>query len=156
MKKIVAETYCPNAKISIAVARFNNFINENLLSGAIDILKRVGNVKNENIEIFWLPGSYELPMIVKELVKTNKYNGIIVLGTIIKGDTFHFEYIAKETYLSLSNITLNSNIPISLGILTTKNIEQAIERSGSKSGNYGAQAAITLLEMINLIKYIRG
>lgn len=156
MKEINAQTYCPNAKIAIAIARFNDFINKNLLSGAVDILIRIGNIKNENIDIIWLPGAYELPIIVRELIKKNKYDGIIVLGTIIKGETYHFEYVSKEAYLGLSNIISNSNIPISCGILTTKNIEQAIKRSGCKSGNYGSHAAMTILEMINLIKYIRG
>lgn len=156
MKIISSELFCPNAKIAIAVSRFNYFITNNLLNGAIDALKRLGQVKENNIDLIWLPGSYELPMIVNELVKKNKYDAIIALGAIIRGETNHFNYIANSVISGLCQINLKSKIPISCGILTTNNTNQAIERSGVKEGNYGFQSAITILEMINLLKKIRS
>lgn len=156
MQIIQAKLSCPISKIAIAISRFNNFINTNLLNGAIDILKRIGNIKEENITVIWVPGAYELPIVVNELSQTHKYEAIIVLGTIIRGDTSHFKYIGAESNRSLSNIILKHKIPIALGILNTNDINQAIERAGSKSGNYGAQAAMTALEMINLLKLIRS
>lgn len=155
MEIISVGYFCPNSKIAIAIARFNDFINKNLLNGALDILTRLGQIKDENITIVWLPGSYELPMVVNELVKKNKFDAIIALGTIIKGTTNHFTHVSNTANSGLSNVILNSEIPISFGILTTNNVEQAIERSGIKENNYGSKAAMTVLEMINLIKYIK-
>lgn len=156
MKTISAELLCPKAKIAITVSRFNYIITKNLLNSAIDTLKRLGQIKDENITVVWLPGAYELPLIINELIKVNKYDAIIALGAIIRGKTDHFNYVANSVNSGLSNLNLNNNIPISFGILTTNNIEQAIERSGIKDGNYGSQAAMTILEMINLIKYIQS
>lgn len=156
MKTISADLLCPNARIAITVSRFNYIITKNLLNSAIDTLKRLGQIKDENITVVWLPGAYELPLIINELIKVNKYDAIIALGAIIRGKTDHFNYVANSVNSGLSNLNLNNNIPISFGILTTNNIEQAIERSGIKDGNYGSQAAMTILEMINLIKYIQS
>lgn len=156
MQTISAELLCPKAKIAITVSRFNYIITKNLLNSAIDTLKRLGQIKDENITVVWLPGAYELPLIINELIKVNKYDAIIALGAIIRGKTDHFNYVANSVNSGLSNLNLNNNIPISFGILTTNNIEQAIERSGIKDGNYGSQAAMTILEMINLIKYIQS
>lgn len=156
MKTISADLLCPNARIAITVSRFNYIITKNLLNSAIDTLKRLGQIKDANITVVWLPGAYELPLIINELIKVNKYDAIIALGAIIRGKTDHFNYVANSVNSGLSNLNLNNNIPISFGILTTNNIEQAIERSGIKDGNYGSQAAMTILEMINLIKYIQS
>lgn len=155
MKEIKTNLLCKNKKIAIAIAKFNYFINKNLLNGAIDTLKNIGQIKDENITVVWLPGSYEIPMIVKTLLKTKKYDGIIALGSVIKGKTLHYKYIFQAVSIGLSNIILNNDIPVSLGILITKTIEEAIERSGIKT-NYGIQAAMTILEMINLIKHIKN
>lgn len=156
MHIIQAKLSCPDSKIAIAIARVNSFININLLNGAIDVLKRVGNIKEKNITVVWLPGAYELPIIIDELSQTNKYEAIIALGTIIRGETSHFKFISNAANRGLSNIILKHKIPVSLGLLHTDNINQAIDRSGNKLGNYGSHAAMTALEMINLLKLIRS
>lgn len=155
MKIINEKITVKNGKIAIVIARFNNFINENLLSGAIDTLKRIGKIKSKNITIIKVPGSFEIPIIIKNLIKFHKYDAIITLGTIIKGETEHYKYIAKQTSNGILKISIKKNIPISFGILITKNIEQAIERSGTKMGNKGSEAALCVLEMINIIKKIK-
>ena len=141
--------------ISIIISRFNEFINQNLLNGAVDTLKRIGQIKEENILVIKVPGAYELPLIAKNIANLKKYNAIIALGTIIKGNTSHSIYISQEVSAGLAKVSLKHNIPISFGILTTDNIEQAIERSGSKMGNKGIEAALCALEMINIIKKIK-
>ncbi|BAC24609.1 ribH [Wigglesworthia glossinidia endosymbiont of Glossina brevipalpis] len=143
-----------NSKIAIIISRFNSFINKNLLDGAIDSLKRIGRLKSENISIFWVPGVCEIPIIVNFLSKQNKYNGLITLGTVIQGKTFHHELISKDFNNIIFNISIKKNIPISVGVLYTRNINQAIERSGTKLGNKGSDAALSVLEMINLLKII--
>ncbi|QCI26197.1 6,7-dimethyl-8-ribityllumazine synthase [Buchnera aphidicola] len=154
MKIIQSDIISKDAKIAIIVPRFNNFININLLNGAIDILNRMGQVKNENITIIKIPGSYEIPIIANILTHKCKYHGIIALGTIIKGETIHFHTLSSDITTKISNISIKTNIPIALGILMTENIEQAIHRSGAKLGNKGSEAALTILEMINVIKNI--
>ncbi|CUR53762.1 6,7-dimethyl-8-ribityllumazine synthase [Serratia symbiotica] len=156
MKIIEGNIINPDAHIAIAIVRFNNFINKNLLQGACDTLKRIGQIKEENITIVWIPGSYELPLIIRLLAITNKYDAIIALGTIIRGNTTHYQHIAHETSAGICNISLNTEIPITFGILTTDNIEQAIERAGTKLGNKGSEAALAALEMINIIKHIKN
>ncbi|CNI18326.1 6,7-dimethyl-8-ribityllumazine synthase [Yersinia mollaretii] len=146
----------PNARVAIAIARFNNFINNSLLEGAIDALKRVGQVSDDNITVVWVPGAYELPMVANVLANTNRYDAVIALGTVIRGGTAHFEYVAGEASSGLANVAMNSDIPVAFGVLTTESIEQAIERAGTKAGNKGAEAALTALEMINVIKAIKG
>lgn len=153
IKGIVA---APQARVAIAIARFNNFINDSLLEGAVDALERIGQVSNDNITIVWVPGAYELPLTTKALVETNKYDAVIALGTVIRGGTAHFEYVAGECSSGLSHVAMNSEVPVTFGVLTTENIEQAIERAGTKAGNKGAEAALTALEMINVIKAIKG
>ncbi|VFP80282.1 6,7-dimethyl-8-ribityllumazine synthase [Candidatus Erwinia haradaeae] len=155
MNLIEATTNAPYARIVLVVARFNNFISECLLSGAIDVLKRIGQVQDDNITVVWVPGAYELPLIVKLLAKTEKYDAVIALGVVIQGSTPHFGIIAGEASSGLANISMHSNIPVSFGVLTTKNIEQAINRAGAKRGNKGAEAALTALEMINILKVIK-
>ncbi|AWH89745.1 6,7-dimethyl-8-ribityllumazine synthase [Limnobaculum parvum] len=146
----------PQARVAIAIARFNNFINDSLLEGAIDALKRIGQVSDSNITVVWVPGAYELPLAVRSLADTGRYDAIIALGTVIRGGTAHFEYVAGECSSGLSRVAMESQIPVSFGVLTTENIEQAIERAGTKAGNKGAEAAMTALEMINVIKAIKA
>ncbi|MFT8210663.1 MAG: 6,7-dimethyl-8-ribityllumazine synthase [Symbiopectobacterium sp.] len=144
----------PDARIAIAIARFNHFINDSLLEGAIDALKRIGQVKDENITVVWVPGAYELPMTARALAKSG-YDAVVALGTVIRGGTAHFEYVAGECSSGLAHVAMNSDIPVTFGVLTTESIEQAIERAGTKAGNKGAEAALTALEMINVLKDIK-
>ncbi|AEH22222.1 6,7-dimethyl-8-ribityllumazine synthase [Thermodesulfobacterium geofontis OPF15] len=140
-------------KIGIVVSRFNIFITQKLLEGALDTLRR-HKVSEENIYITWVPGAFEIPLIAKKLAETKKFDAILCLGTIIRGATPHFEYIAAETSKGIAQVMLETGIPVIFGILTTDTIEQAIERAGTKAGNKGAEAALAALEMINLIKKI--
>ena len=137
-------------RVGIAVSRFNSFITDKLLDGALDALKRNG-VKKDNIEILKTPGSFELPLVVKSMAKAKKYDAIVCLGAVIKGDTPHYDYIASEVTKGLASVSLEFEVPISFGVLTTDNLEQAIERAGTKSGNKGFDAAMTAIEMANLI-----
>lgn len=146
----------PQARVAITIARFNDFINDSLLDGAIDALKRIGQVSDSNITVVWVPGAYELPLAAQTLADTGKYDAIIALGTVIRGGTAHFEYVAGGASTGLSGVAINSKIPVSFGVLTTESIEQAIERAGTKAGNKGAEAAMTALEMINVIKAIKS
>ncbi|MGP1939536.1 MAG: 6,7-dimethyl-8-ribityllumazine synthase [Arsenophonus sp. ET-DL9-MAG3] len=155
MKIIKGTIAAPKARIAIAVARFNHFINNTLLEGAIDTLERIGRVIKENITVVWIPGAYELPLTIKILAETKKYDAIIALASVIRGETQHFKYVIGECITGLSNITIKNNIPVSFGVLTVENIEQAIERAGTKSGNKGADAALTALEMVNIINLIK-
>ncbi|QJC32738.1 6,7-dimethyl-8-ribityllumazine synthase [Enterobacteriaceae endosymbiont of Donacia semicuprea] len=154
MKIIDENIIAPNAIIAIVISRFNIFINKNLLCATIDTLQRTGMVQKKNITICWVPGSYEIASVIKLLIQKNFYDGIIAIGTIIKGKTSHFKYLSQEVCSQISNLSIKNNIPVSFGILTTNNIEQAIERSGIKV-NRGAEAALTLLEMINIFKSIQ-
>ncbi|MCK3657283.1 6,7-dimethyl-8-ribityllumazine synthase [Pasteurellaceae bacterium Pebbles2] len=154
MKVLEGVLSAPNAKIAVVVARFNHFINDSLVDGAVDALKRVGQVKEENITLVKVPGAYELPLAVRRLANTKKFDAIVALGTVIRGGTAHFEYVAGEASSGLGNVALNADIPVAFGVLTTENIEQAIERAGTKAGNKGAEAALVALEMINLLNQI--
>ena len=156
MNVIEAAVATPDARIALVIARFNNFINDSLLSGAIDALKRIGQVKDENITVVWVPGAYELPLTARALANAGKHDAIVALGTVIRGGTAHFEYVAGEASSGLASVAMNSDIPVTFGVLTTENIEQAIERAGTKAGNKGAEAALTALEMINVLKAIKA
>lgn len=155
IKIIEGDLITQNSNIAILVPRFNNFINQNLLHGAIDILNRIGKIKNKNITVITIPGSYEIPIIANIISASLKYDGIIALGTIIKGETVHFNTLTSDITTQISNISIKNNIPISLGIIMTENIEQAMHRSGTKLGNKGSEAALAILEMINVIKILR-
>lgn len=155
MNIIESDVIANTSKIAIVVSRFNRFINKNLLEGALDILQRVGHVKDENITVIWVPGAYELPLITRVIAISHKYDAIVVLGTIIRGLTMHFEFISKECSSSISNIAVSNTLPIGFGLLTTDNISQAIERSGIKNNNKGSEAALAVLEMINILKIIK-
>ena len=140
-------------KIGIVVARFNEFITSKLLSGALDNLKRE-NVNEKDIEVAWVPGAFEIPFITKKLVATNKYDGVITLGSVIRGSTSHYDLVCNEVAKGVGHISLNSDIPVMFGVITTEDIDQAIERAGSKAGNKGSDCAQGLLEMIDLTKQI--
>lgn len=138
-------------KFGIVVGRFNEFIGSKLLGGAIDGLKRHG-VKDEEIEVAWAPGAFEIPLVANKMAKSNKYDAVICLGAVIKGSTPHFDYVCAEVSKGVASVSLASEIPVIFGVLTTDNIEQAIERAGTKSGNKGYDAAVTAIEMANLLK----
>ena len=140
-------------KIAIVLSRFNSFFTERLLEGATDCLLR-HEVNDNDITVVRVPGAFEIPIICQKLAKTDKYDGIITLGAVIRGETPHFDYVAAEVSKGIANVSLNTNVPIAFGVLTTDTIEQAESRSGTKSGNKGFDAAMTILEMINVIDSI--
>jgi 6,7-dimethyl-8-ribityllumazine synthase len=140
-------------RFGIVVARFNEFITGKLLSGAQDSLKRHG-VNDEDVEIAWVPGSFEIPLLAKKLAESKKYNAVICLGTVIRGATPHFEYIAAEVAKGVAHVGLETGVPVVFGVITSDTIEQAIERAGTKAGNKGFDAATTAIEMANLLRSI--
>ena len=140
-------------KIGIVCARFNEFIVSKLLGGAIDGLVRHG-ISEENIDVAWVPGAFEIPLICEKMVKTGKYDAVIALGTVIRGSTSHYDYVCNEVSKGVAQVGLQAGVPVMFGILTTENIEQAIERAGTKAGNKGYDCAVGAIEMINLIKAI--
>lgn len=142
-----------DARYAIAVGRFNSFVVESLLDGALDALKRHG-VSDGNITIIRVPGAWELPLIAKRLAGSGKYDAIIALGAVIRGGTPHFDYVAGECAKGLGVVSLDSGLPVSFGVLTVDSIEQAIERSGTKAGNKGADAAMVAIEMISVLKAV--
>ncbi len=151
MKTIQGNFNAKDLKFGIITSRFNEFIGSKLLSGAKDGLLRHGAEEN-NIEMVWVPGSFEIPLMAKKMAKTGNYNAIICLGAIIRGSTPHFDFVASEAAKGVAMAGIETEIPIAFGILTTDNIEQAIERSGTKAGNKGFDAAMTAIEMANLMK----
>ncbi|MBK1973005.1 6,7-dimethyl-8-ribityllumazine synthase [Campylobacter sp. TTU-622] len=138
-------------KIAIINARFNHIITDRLVEGAQDAFLRHGG-REENLDLILVPGAFELPFILKKAIQSNKFDAICCLGAVIRGSTPHFDYVSAETTKGIANVSLNHNIPVSFGVLTTDTIEQAIERAGSKVGNKGFEAMITLIEMLNLSK----
>ena len=140
-------------KFCIIVARFNDFIGNKLLEGAVDTFKRL-NVKEENIDVVYVPGAFEIPMIAKKIAESKKYSAIVALGAIIKGSTSHYDYVCAELSKGIATVSMNSNVPVMFGVLTCDTIEQAIERAGTKAGNKGAQCAQSAIEMADLIKKI--
>ncbi len=153
MKKLEGKLNAGNHKFGIIVGRFNEFIGSKLLDGALDALKRHGS-SEENIAIAWVPGAFEIPLIAKKMAKTKKYDAIICLGAVIRGATPHFDYVSSEVSKGIAHVSLETEIPVIFGILTTDSIEQAIERAGTKSGNKGFDVAVTAIEMVNLMKTI--
>ena len=156
MKVIEGVIPAPQAKVAIVVSRFNSFINDRLVEGALDTLKRQGQIADENITIVKVPGAVELPLAAKRLAKSKQFDGIVALGCVIRGGTAHFEYVAGGASNGLAHVAQDSEIPVAFGVLTTESIEQAIERAGTKAGNKGAEAALTALEMINVLKAIKA
>ena len=140
-------------RIGIVAARFNEFIVGKLVAGALDGLKR-HEVDEDRIDIAWVPGAFEIPLICQKMVKSGKYDAIIALGAVIRGSTTHYDYVCSEVSKGIANVALNADIPVMFGVLTTENIEQAIERAGSKAGNKGYDCALGALEMVNLIREI--
>lgn len=153
-KVIEGDFSATTARFSIVAARFNGYIVEGLLSGAIDTLTRHG-VSDNNITVVRVPGAYELPLVARKIAEKGEVDAIIALGTVIRGGTPHFEYVAGECAGGLARVSLETGIPVSFGVLTTENIEQAIERSGTKSGNKGADAAMSALEMVSLLRNLQ-
>lgn len=137
-------------KFCIVVSRFNEFISSKLLAGALDSFVRLG-VDESNIDVIWVPGSFEIPLMAKKAAQTKKYCAIVTLGAVIKGSTSHYDYVCAEVSKGVASVSLSEGLPVIFGVLTTDNIEQAIERAGTKAGNKGADAAKSAIEMANLI-----
>lgn len=148
--KLVSE----GVKVGIVVARFNEFITSKLLGGAIDGLKRE-NVEEENIEVAWVPGAFEIPLIAKKMADSKKYDAIICLGAVIRGATSHYDYVCAEVSKGVAQVSMNAGIPVMFGVLTTDTIEQAVERAGTKAGNKGFECAQGAIEMVNLINELK-
>lgn len=153
MKTYEGQLTVNNEKFCIILSRFNDFIGSKLLSGAIDELKRHG-VSDDNIEVVKVPGAFEIPLAAQKFAKTGRYNAIITLGAVIKGSTPHFDYVSAEVSKGVAHVSLETGVPVVFGVLTTDNLEQAIERAGTKAGNKGADAAKTAIEMANLVKLV--
>ncbi len=142
-------------KVGIVAARFNEFITSKLLGGAEDALIRHG-VESEDIDVAWVPGAFEIPLIASKMAKSGKYNAILCLGAVIRGTTSHYDYVCNEVSKGIAQVSLKSDIPVLFGVLTTENIEQAIERAGTKAGNKGYDCAVSAIEMVNLIREIEA
>lgn len=153
MKIIEGNLSAENLKIAIIQSRFNDFISGKLVEGAIDCLKR-HDCKEDNITLVKVPGAYEIPLLAEKLAETKKYDAIICLGAVIRGATPHFDYVANEVAKGIAQVMLKYGVPVSFGVLTTENIEQAIERAGTKSGNKGWDAAISAIESANTLKLL--
>jgi 6,7-dimethyl-8-ribityllumazine synthase len=151
MQVIEAGLSAKGKKFAIVVARFNSFIVESLLDGAVDTLKRVGNVDAADITVIRIPGAFELPLAVQKVAASQKYDAIIALGAVIRGGTPHFEYVAGECTKGIAQVMMQYGLPVSFGVLTVESIEQAIERAGTKMGNKGGEAAASALEMVNVL-----
>lgn len=153
MKTIEGVLTTSGERFCIIISRFNEFIGSKLLSGAIDELRRHG-VDENNIEVVWVPGAFEIPLVAKKCASSNKYSAIITLGAVIKGSTSHYDYVCAEVSKGVASVGLETGIPVIFGVLTTDNIEQAIERAGTKAGNKGSDAAKSAIEMANLLKLV--
>ncbi len=138
-------------KVAIVVARFNEFVTSKLLSGAVDCLVR-HEAKDEDITVAWVPGAFEIPMACKKLAESGKYDAIIALGAVIRGATPHFDYVCAEASKGIAQVSMQTGVPVAFGVLTTENIQQAIERAGTKAGNKGVDCAMSAMEMVNLFK----
>ena len=151
MQVIDAGYSAKGKKFAIVVARFNSFIVESLLEGALDTLKRVGNVDDADITVIRVPGAFEMPLAVQKVAASNKYDAVIALGAVIRGGTPHFEYVAGECTKGIAQVMMQYGLPVAFGVLTVESIEQAIERAGTKMGNKGGEAAASVLEMVNVL-----
>ena len=151
MNEIEGQLQVRGARFALLVARFNSFVVESLLAGAVDCLKRHG-AEAKDLEIVRVPGAFEMPLVAKRLAASKKYDAIIALGAVIRGGTPHFEYVAGECTKGLASVGMEYDIPVAFGVLTVDSIEQAIERSGTKAGNKGIEAAMSAIEMVDLLK----
>ncbi len=153
LKQFEGHLQAKGFRFGLVVSRFNEFISGKLLAGALDALKRHG-ANEEDIGIIWVPGAFEIPLIAKKMGKSGRYDAIICLGAVIRGDTPHFDYIASEATKGIALVGLETEIPVMFGVITSDTLEQAIERAGTKAGNKGWDAALGAIEMVNLIKVI--
>lgn len=153
MKTLEGNLVSKEIRVGIVVARFNEFITSKLLGGAMDGLLR-HNVTDDDIHVAWVPGAFEIPLVASKMAKSGKYDAVICLGAVIRGATSHYDYVCNEVSKGVASISLENDIPVMFGVLTTDNIEQAIERAGSKSGNKGYDCALGAIEMVNLLREI--
>lgn len=151
MKTLEGKLTAKNMKIAIVVARFNEFITSKLLSGCIDCLVR-HEAADEDLTVAWVPGAFEIPMAAKKLAESGKYDAVICLGAVIRGATPHFDYVCAEASKGIAQVSMQTGVPVAFGVLTTENIQQAVERAGTKAGNKGVDCAMTAMEMVNLFK----
>lgn len=151
MKTLAGKLTAKNMKIAIVVARFNEFITSKLLSGCIDCLIR-HEAADEDLTVAWVPGAFEIPMAAKKLAESGKYDAVICLGAVIRGATPHFDYVCAEASKGIAQVSMQTGVPVAFGVLTTENIQQAVERAGTKAGNKGVDCAMTAMEMVNLFK----
>ena len=150
VKTLEGKLVAKEVRVGIVAARFNEFITSKLLDGALDGLKR-HDVREDDIHVAWVPGAFEIPLIASKMAKSGKYDAVICLGAVIRGATSHYDYVCNEVSKGIAAVSLESGIPVMFGVLTTENIEQAIERAGTKSGNKGYDCAVGAIEMVNLI-----
>lgn len=151
MKTLEGKLTAKNMKIAIVVARFNEFITSKLISGCIDCLIR-HEAADEDLTVAWVPGAFEIPMAAKKLAESGKYDAVICLGAVIRGATPHFDYVCAEASKGIAQVSMQTGVPVAFGVLTTENIQQAVERAGTKAGNKGVDCAMTAMEMVNLFK----
>ncbi len=151
VKQFEGQLNAEGFRFGLVVSRFNEFISSKLLTGALDVLKRHG-AQEEDIEVLWVPGSFEIPLVAKKMAKSGRYDAVVCLGAVIRGDTPHFEYVASEVAKGIALVGLEAEIPVMFGIITSDSLEQAIERAGTKAGNKGWDAALGAIEMVNLLK----
>ncbi len=154
INKIEGGLPCREGRFAIVVSRFNSFICERLVDGALDVLKRQGEVPDENITTVHVPGAIEIPLVCKKLAQSGRFDAIITCGCVIRGSTYHFEVVSNECAKGLTQVTLETGVVITNGVLTTDNLDQAVQRAGSKMGNKGAEAAAAALELVNVLKQI--
>lgn len=151
MKVLEGNLIGQGKKFAIVAGRFNEFIVSKLVGGAVDGFKRHG-VEEDDIELVWVPGAFEIPLVAKKLAKSGKYSGVVCLGTVIRGATSHYDYVCSEVSKGVAHVGLETEVPVIFGVVTTENIEQAIERAGTKAGNKGFDAAVSAIEMANLLE----
>lgn len=151
MNTLAGKLVVTDLKLGIVVGRFNEFIGSKLLDGAVDTAIRHGVVE-EDITVAWVPGAFEMPLVAKKMIKSGLYDAVVCLGAVIRGTTPHFDYVASEVAKGIAQVSLSEEKPVIFGVLTTDTIEQAIERSGTKAGNKGAEAVVTAIEMVNLLE----
>lgn len=155
VRSIHGDLLARNARFGIVLSRYNDFVGERLLQGAIDTLERHG-AQSSNIEVVRIPGAFEMPLVAKTMAASKRYDALIALGVVVRGETPHFEYVANQCVSGLGQVSVQFDMPFGFGVLTVDTLEQAIERAGAKAGNKGVEAALAAIEMINLIKQFQG